>query len=168
MFNHKRTVLITMTVIALVLIVIFGRNGWSVQRNVINVDNFICTSKSIVYIEPMKMKLRGTFVLDFESDRIAIHYEVEQADHKEKLLFLDVHISKLLRTGVRTFTFKVSSVNKFSADSTGDMFSWLRLLQPGTVNELNIVQIGQNAYLYSLNRHLYNVCTTSTNAVNTH
>lgn len=162
MFNHKRTVLITMTVIALALIVIIGRSWWSAQRNSINVHNFICTSKSITYIESMKVKLRGTFVLDLESDRIAIHYEVEQADRKKKLFFQDVHISKLLRTGVRTFTFKVSSVNKFSADTTGDMFSWLRLLQPGTVNELNIVQIGKSAYMYSLNRHLYNVCTTGT------
>lgn len=162
MFNHKRTVLITMTVIALALIVIIGRSWWSAQRNSINVHNFICTSKSTTYIKPMKVKLRGTFVLDLESDRIAIHYEVEQADRKKKLFFQDVHISKLLRTGVRTFTFKVSSVNKFSADTTGDMFSWLRLLQPGTVNELNIVQIGKSAYMYSLNRHLYNVCTTGT------
>lgn len=162
MFNHKRTVLITMTVIALTLMVILGISWWSAQRNSINVHNFICTSKSIIYIEPMKVKLRGTFVLDLESDRIAIHYEVEQADRKNKLFFQDVHISKLLRTGVRTFTFKVSSVNKFSADTTGEMFSWLRLLQPGTVNELNIVQIGKSAYMYSLNRHLYNVCTTGT------
>lgn len=151
-----------MTVIALALMVIIGRSWWSAQRNSIKVANFICTSKSIAYIEPMNVKLRGTFVLDLESDRIAIHYEVEQADRKKKLFFQDVHISKLLRTGVRTFTFKVSSVNKFSADTTGDMFSWLRLLQPGTVNELNIVRIGQSAYMYSLNRHLYNVCTTST------
>lgn len=162
MFNHKRTVLIAMTVIALALIVIIGRSWWSAHRNSINVHNFICTSKSTTYIEPMKVKLRGTFVLDLEADRIAIHYEVEQADRKKKLFFQDVHISKLLRTGVRTFTFKVSSVNKFSADTTGDMFSWLRLLQPGTVNELNIVQIGKSAYMYSLNRHLYNVCTTGT------
>lgn len=162
MFNHKRTVLITIAVIALVLIVILCRSWWNAQRKVINEGDFICTSKSIVYIEPMKVKLRGTFVLNLKSDRIAIHYEVEQADRKKKLFFQDIHISKLLRTGVRTFTFKVSSVNKFPADTTGDMFSWLRLLQPGTVNELNIVQIGQNAYMYSLNRHLYNVCTTST------
>ncbi|EBM6771892.1 hypothetical protein D3Q55_24295, partial [Salmonella enterica] len=72
-------------------------------------------------------------------------------------------ISKLRRTGMKTFTFKVNSVKTFESDTAGDLFSWLRLLQPGTINELKMVKIGKNTYMFSLNRHLYNVCTTSSN-----
>ncbi|EAN5889549.1 hypothetical protein EJN29_17110 [Salmonella enterica] len=64
---------------------------------------------------------------------------------------------------MKTFTFKVNSVMTFESDTAGDLFSWLRLLQPGTINELKMVKIGKNTYMFSLNRHLYNVCTTSSN-----
>lgn len=79
------------------------------------------------------------------------------------LFFRDICISKLRRTGMKTFTFKVNSVKTFESDTAGDLFSWLRLLQPGTINELKMVKIGKNTYMFSLNRHLYNVCTTSSN-----
>lgn len=44
---------------------------------------------------------------------------------------------------MKTFTFKVNSVKTFESDTAGDLFSWLRLLQPGTINELKMVKIGK-------------------------
>ncbi len=55
----------------------------------------------------------------------------------------------------------IEAVHKFDSDTTGEMFSWLRLLQPATVNELTINKVGQRTYLFSLNRQIYNFCTTS-------
>lgn len=166
MSDHKRAILTTVFILILALILIVSGIGWGARRNTLEVDKFICTAKSVVYLSPLNTTLNGTLVLDLKSDRIAVHYKVKTQGQADRLFFQDIHISKLHRMGDRTFTFKVSSVSKFSADTTNNLFSWLRLLQPGTVNELKIVRIGKSTYMFSLNRRIYNICTTSTSAVN--
>jgi len=165
MSDHKRTILTISIIFILSLILLTIALRWENRRNTIVVDDFICTSKSIVYLAPMQTKLSGTFVLNLKSERLAIHYKVEKEGRPNRLFFQDINISKLLSTSPRTFTFKVNSVNKYPADTTEGMFSWLRLLQPGTVNELKLVKIGKNTYMYSLNRRIYNICTTSSGSL---
>ncbi|EHN6806789.1 hypothetical protein KJJ67_004622 [Salmonella enterica] len=99
--------------------------------------------------------------MDLKSNRIAIHYTLQNQQQEQRLFFQDVTISRLNRTGMNTYTFLVKAVHKFDSDTTGELFSWLRLLQPETVNELTIKKIGRNTYLFSVNRQNYNFCTTS-------
>lgn len=164
MYYSKRTLLI-MFIIFIIIIVIGSVTalGW-IKRDSYRANNLICTTKSEAYIEPRKLYMDGGLVLDLKSGRITVHYDVTTDTKEKRLFFRDICISKLRRTGMKTFTFKVNSVKTFDSDTAGDLFSWLRLLQPGTINELKIVNIGKNTYMFSLNRHLYNVCTTSSNA----
>lgn len=163
MYYSKRTLLIIF-IIVIVIIAIGSVTalGW-VNRDSYRINNLICTTKSEAYIEPRKLYMDGGLVLDLKSGRITVHYDVTTDTKEKRLFFRDICISKLRRMGMKTFTFKVNSVKSFDSDTAGNLFSWLRLLQPGTINELKIVKIGKNTYMFSLNRHLYNVCTTNSN-----
>ncbi|MDT1790661.1 hypothetical protein [Salmonella enterica] len=126
-------------------------------------NNLISKTKAEASHEQLKLDMDGGIVMDHKSGSITLHYDVSSDSTEKGLFFRDFCISKLRRTGMKTFTFKVNSVKTFESDSAGDLFSWLRLLQPGTINELKMDKIGKNTYMFSLNRHLYNVCTTSSN-----
>lgn len=163
MYYSKRTLLIIFVIfIAIVAIGSVIALEW-VNRDSYRTNNLICTTKSEAYIAPRKLYMDGGLVLDLKSGRITLHNDVTTDTKEKRLFFRDICISKLRRTGMKTFTFKVNSVKTFESDTAGDLFSWLRLLQPGTINELKMVKIGKNTYMFSLNRHLYNVCTTSSN-----
>ena len=160
MHDNKRTLLIILCLllcgcIALVIWVL-----GSYKRDTLEIQNLICTAKSTIYIKPKHLIMKGTLVLDLQSNRIAMHYTVQHNQQEQQLFFQDIIISPLSRTGVQNYTFAVKSVHKFDSDTTGEMFAWLRLLQPTTINELTINKIGQNTYLFSLNRQIYNFCTT--------
>lgn len=59
----------------------------------------------------------------FKSGRITLHYDVTTDTKEKRLFFRDICISKLRRTGMKTFTFKVNSVKTFESDTAGDLFS---------------------------------------------
>ncbi|HCD7428925.1 MAG: hypothetical protein KIB03_12635 [Citrobacter freundii] len=164
MHYHQRTLLIILSGLLCGFIILVTQIYQGARHDTEEVRNLICTAKSNIYIKPRELMLNGTLVLDLKSNRIAIHYAVQDQQREQHLFFQDVAITPLNRTGMKTYTFRVKAVHRFNSDTTGDMFSWLRILQPATVNELTINKIGQRAYLFSLNRQIYNFCTTSGSA----
>ena len=161
MHYHQRTLLVILCGLLCGCIMLATLVYQGARRDADEIHNLICTAKSTIYIKPRELILNGTLVLDLKSNRIAIHYSVQDQRREQRLFFQDVAITPLNRTGMKTYTFRVKAVHKFNSDTTGEMFSWLRLLQPATENELTINKIGPRAYLFSLNRQIYNFCATS-------
>ncbi|MFP9065828.1 hypothetical protein ACLI1X_16695, partial [Enterococcus faecalis] len=60
------------------------------RRDTKEVNNLICTAKSNVYIKSRKLILSGTLVLDLKSNRIAIHYAVQDQQREQRLFFQDI------------------------------------------------------------------------------
>lgn len=65
-------------------------------------------------IEPRKLYMDGGLVLDLKSGRITLHYDVTTDTKEKRLFFRDICISKLRRTGMKTFTFKVIQLRLLS------------------------------------------------------
>ncbi len=95
MHDNKRTLLIILCLllcgcIALVIWVL-----GSYKRDTLEIQNLICTAKSTIYIKPKHLIMKGTLVLDLQSNRIAIHYTV-QHNQQEQQLFFKISLSVLL------------------------------------------------------------------------
>ncbi|ELW3333427.1 hypothetical protein QMH89_004576 [Salmonella enterica] len=161
MHYNQRTLLIIICGLLCGFVLLAMQLYRSAIRGSDEINSLVCTAKSKVYIKPRGLILSGTLVLDLESNQIFFHYVVENQKQEQQLFFQDIKISPLNRTGIKTYTFEVNAVHKFNSDTTGGLFSWLRLLQPTTVNELTVNKIGRSTYLFSLNRQIYNFCTTS-------
>ncbi len=70
MHDNKRTLLIILCLllcgcIALVIWVL-----GSYKRDTLEIQNLICTAKSTIYIKPKHLIMKGTLVLDLQSNRI--------------------------------------------------------------------------------------------------
>ncbi|SUC39604.1 Uncharacterised protein [Proteus mirabilis] len=97
MHDNKRTLLIILCLllcgcIALVIWVL-----GSYKRDTLEIQNLICTAKSTIYIKPKHLIMKGTLVLDLQSNRIAIHYTVQHNQQEQQLFFQDIIISPLSR-----------------------------------------------------------------------
>lgn len=122
MYYSKRTLLIIFVIfIAIVAIGSVIALEW-VNRDSYRTNNLICTTKSEAYIEPRKLYMDGGLVLDLKSGRIT-YTTMLLPIRKRSGFFRDICISKLRRTGMKTFTFKVNSVKTFESDTAGDLFS---------------------------------------------
>ncbi|VFS20660.1 Uncharacterised protein [Serratia liquefaciens] len=62
-------------------------------------------------------------MLDLKSNRITIHYAVQDQQREQRLFFQDITISAPNRIGPKTYTFRIEAVHKFDSDTTGgDVF----------------------------------------------
>ena len=96
MHYHQRALLIILCGLLCACMVLATQVYRGARRDTEEVNNLICTAKSNVYIKSRKLILSGTLVLDLKSNRIAIHYAVQDQQREQRLFFQDITISENL------------------------------------------------------------------------
>lgn len=158
MHNYKRNILrgstLLILAVAIVLLILLIQR----QRQP-NPDSFLCTAKTVTNIQPKNFNVSGSIVLDFKKKRITLQYDIITNEQVKKVLYRDIYINNLHTPQPGVYTFDVDSVKIFATDTASDFLSHFRLLHSGAANEIRITKVGNNTYLYSLNKQIYNVCT---------
>lgn len=162
MHYSQRTLLRIVTVFFLLVAAVFwGKAILQFLDRRAGSEDFLCATKTISTILPKGITVAGDIVIDFKTQRITLQYDVRQKNAKPGILYRDIYLKHLRRVADDVFTFEVASVKIFPTDTTGELFSYFRLLHPDASNELRLKRIGEKTYLFSLNRQIYNVCTAS-------